>query len=73
MLLAVLSANAGAGAATDAGPRIGNRHDLTQDLLIVVQTHQIPIFREAMKCHDIATADFETSSTANTGFWIDSQ
>jgi len=73
MLLAVLSANTGACATADACSRIGDRHDLAQNLLIVVQAHEISIFCEAHQCHHVAAADFEAASTADTSLWINGQ
>lgn len=77
MRLAVLGADAGAGSAADAAAGIVNNHDHAIELaveiviLVIAGAEDFTRVIDAVKMHDIARADLETTAAADAGLAID--
>jgi len=71
--LAVLCADARTCAAPDASSRIGDRHGLAQDLLVVVERDEVALFRDALQGHDGLAAHLVTAATPDAGLRVDGQ
>lgn len=73
MRLAVLGADAGAGSAADAAAGIVNNHDHAIELaieiviLVIAGAEDFTRVIDAVKMHDIARADLETTAAADAG------